>query len=107
MEDKKYEAGRVEITSEEYRDLVTEAVMARRDASEARSDKWRVESERDKIAKELELANKKIAELEMTIRSLQTSYPHIGSTPIPLNDIPKPWWSEVTCQSASKVKEDY
>ena len=45
MEEKKYEAGKVEISSAEYRDLVKEAVEARRDASEIRSEKWRLETE--------------------------------------------------------------
>ena len=39
MEEKKYEAGRVEISSAEYRDLVTQAVEAQKDASEARSER--------------------------------------------------------------------
>ena len=78
MEDKKYEAGRVEITSEEYRDLVTEAVMARRDASDERSEKWRVESEKKKVEDELHLTRKKIEELESVIRNLQTAYHQFG-----------------------------
>lgn len=99
-EDKKYEAGRVEITSEEYRDLVKEAVEARHDASQARSDKWKVESERDKIAKELELANKKIGELESVISDLRLGYSTLA--PTPNSNYPKPWWSEVTCQAVKK-----
>jgi predicted nucleic acid-binding Zn-ribbon protein len=75
MEEKKYEAGRVEISSAEYRDLVTEAVEARRDASEIRSEKWKLESEKSKLSKELEEANKKIAELENVLATLQASVP--------------------------------
>lgn len=71
MEERTYEAGRVEITSTEYRDLVREAVEARRDASDCRSEKWKVESERDRLKKELELATKKLAELESVISNLR------------------------------------
>lgn len=95
-EDKKYEAGRVEITSEEYRDLVKEAIEARNDASHARSDRWKIEIERDKIAKELELANKKIAELESLVDSLQTGFAYLGSTPNPYANI-----ANVTCKSSN------
>ena len=77
MEEKKYEAGRVEISSAEYRDLVTEAVEARRDASEARTEKWRLESENGKLKKELEETRKRIAELEHFYETLHSakSYP--------------------------------
>lgn len=64
MEDKKYEAGRVEISSAEYRDLVEEATKNSIEASEARSDRWRAESERDKLKAELEKANAEIADLK-------------------------------------------
>lgn len=101
MEEKKYEAGKVEISSAEYRDLIKEAVEARNDASQARSEKWKLESEKDKISKELELANKKIAELESLISGIQSqkAYTYITSTP-PQNN---PWLQhEVTCSSNSK-----
>ena len=64
MDEKKYEAGRVEISSAEYRDLVTEATENRIAASEARSDKWRAESERDKLKAELDKAHAEIADLK-------------------------------------------
>ena len=99
MEDKKYEAGRVEISSAEYRDLVTEAVEARREASEQRSEKWRLESEVKKCKEELANANKKVEELESIIRNLQT----YGSTPAPNN---APWWSQVTCATNIKKEND-
>lgn len=67
MDEKKYEAGRVEISSAEYRDLVTEATENRIAASEARSDKWRAESERDKLKAELEKAQATIADLEQKL----------------------------------------
>ena len=73
MEEKKYEAGKVEISSTEYRELIRDMVEARRDASENRSEKWRVENERDALKKELELAMKKIAELERVISGYSVS----------------------------------
>lgn len=71
MEERKYEAGRVEISAAEYRDLVKEAVEARRDASDSRSEKWKIESERDNLKKELESARKQIAELESAISMIR------------------------------------
>lgn len=111
MEDKKYEAGRVEISSAEYRDLVTEAVTNEKAASDARSEKWKVEDERNKLKKELESARARIAELEGILQTLQGSLTYQSA---PLN-VPsdathaKPWWSEVTCSShptATLAKED-
>lgn len=64
MEDKKYEAGKVEISSAEYRDLVTEAVTARSEASQERSRRWEVEETLKKTKEELELTKKKVGELE-------------------------------------------
>ena len=111
MEDKKYEAGRVEISSAEYRDLVTEAVANEKAASDARSEKWKVEDERNKLKKELESARARIAELEGILQTLQIGVQH---QPVPYNvpsdaHNPKPWWSEVTCTShptATLSKED-
>ena len=100
MEEKKYEAGRVEISSAEYRDLVTEAVEARRDASESRSEKWKLESEKSKLSKELEEANKKIAELESAIRNLQGT--PIYNTPV---TNPPEWWKQVTCTTLTNNTE--
>lgn len=70
MEERKYEMGRVEISSTEYRDLVTEAVQARNEASEYRSEKWRIERERDNLKEELESTRKQVAELETVISNL-------------------------------------
>ena len=64
MEEKKYEAGKVEISSAEYRDLVTEAVTARHEASEMRSEKWRLEDTLKKTKEELELTRNRVLELE-------------------------------------------
>jgi predicted nucleic acid-binding Zn-ribbon protein len=97
MEEKKYEAGKVEISSAEYRDLIKEMVEAQRDASEARSEKWRLESEKSKLSQELEAANKKIAELESILSTLQVGVAYSGTTPNTTSNPCKPWWSEVTC----------
>ena len=51
MEEKKYEAGRVEISSAEYRDLIKDMVEAQKEASEARSRYWNMECERNKLSK--------------------------------------------------------
>lgn len=104
MDEKKYETGKVEISSAEYRDLIKEAIEARCDASQARSDKWRLEDEKRKISQELELANKKIAELESVVSNLQAGLVY-APTYAP-NTVPnKPWWSEVTCSSNAKEEK--
>ena len=64
MEEKNYEAGRVEISSAEYRDLVKEAVEARHDASVERSERWKLEDTLKKTKEELELTRKRVLELE-------------------------------------------
>ena len=71
MEEKKYEAGRVEISSAEYRDLVAEAVEARNNASQERSKRWELESELKKTKEELEHTRKKVCELENLIQALR------------------------------------
>lgn len=111
MEDKKYEAGRVEISSAEYRELVTDAVTNEKAAYEARNERWKAETERDKAKKELEEARAKIAELESTLQALQGS---LANSSVPYN-IPsdathtKLWWNAVTgssAQTATLVKEN-
>ena len=72
MEEKKYEAGRVEISSAEYRDLVKDMVEAQKDAYEARHSKWQIETENKKLKEELALARKKIEELETLNTKLQS-----------------------------------
>jgi predicted RNase H-like nuclease (RuvC/YqgF family) len=101
MEEKNYEAGKVEISSAEYRDLIKDAVEAQMEASQQRSEKWRLESENSKLAKELEESKKRIAELESILSSFQIGLHHSG-TPDPNATPYKPWWSEVTCSSNSK-----
>lgn len=73
--EKKYE-GTVNITSAEYRELVTEAVTAKAEASEQRSAKWKLESEVSKLKaeieelrKSLEAAEAHIAEYKASLRS--------------------------------------
>jgi uncharacterized coiled-coil DUF342 family protein len=95
MEEKKYEAGRVEISSAEYRDLVTEAVEARREASEARSEKWRLESENSKLKKELDETCKRVTELENIYKSLHSTSNYPINTPQPSDDKKFPWLSDV------------
>ena len=87
MEEKKYEAGRVEISSAEYRDLIKDMVEAQKEASDARSRMWEARSERDKLSKELEETRKKVAELESVLASLQASVPSPNTTS---------WWNPLT-----------
>ena len=63
MEEKKYE-GIVQITSAEYRELVTQAVEATKDASALRSENWKHESKISKLEKELAEMRKRLAEYE-------------------------------------------
>ena len=64
MEEKNYEAGRVEISSAEYRDLVTEAVESKEAASRLRNENWKLESETKSLKEELACAMKRIDELK-------------------------------------------
>lgn len=79
-EKKQYEAGRVEISSAEYRDLIKDMVEARQAASDARSRMWEARSERDELAKELKETIKKVSELESILATLQASVPSPNST---------------------------
>ena len=81
MEEKKYEAGKVEISSAEYRDLVTEAVEARHDASEMRSEKWKIEDTLKKTKEELELTRKRVCELESINEALRSSRTQLFNIP--------------------------
>ena len=62
MEKEKQYEGSVNITSAEYRELVTEAVSAEAELSEVRSAKWKLESERDKLKTECEALRKQLDE---------------------------------------------
>ena len=94
MEEKKYEAGRVEISSAEYRVLIKDMVEAQKEASDARSRMWEARSERDKLAKELEETRKKVSELESILATLQASVPSPNNAP---------WWSQVTCNNTNDI----
>lgn len=65
MEEKTYEAGRVEISSAEYRDLIKEAVESSIAASDARSARWEAE-------KELEGAREEIAQLKKELDNMRS-----------------------------------
>lgn len=101
MEEKKYEAGRVEISSAEYRDLIKDMVEAQIEASENRSRCWSMESEKNKLANELEAANKRIAELERILSSLQVGTPIAPTVTL----THKPWWQEVSCSTNTKEEK--
>lgn len=76
MEEKKYEAGRVEISSAEYRDLVTEAVKAREEASQCRSEKWKLESEKKKAEEELAVVRKELDAIKKSYKQLCINLGH-------------------------------
>lgn len=67
MDEKKYEAGKVIISSTEYRELIEEKTTAKCEASEARSERWRIDRERDKLKAELEKAMAQIDDLKKMI----------------------------------------
>ena len=74
MDEKKYEAGRVEISSAEYRDLVTEAVESRESASHFRSENWKLESENKKLEEELSLTKKHVEELKSKLDMYECAF---------------------------------
>lgn len=65
---KEYEVGYVDITTEEYKDIITEAVSNRKDAEFERERRWKAESENKLLKEEIALMRKKIAELESELR---------------------------------------
>jgi hypothetical protein len=64
MEKKEYEIGYVEITTQEYKDLITEAVEHRKDAEKYLLEKCRVERENKELREELLETQKKVVMLE-------------------------------------------
>ena len=66
-EKKEYEIGYVEITTQEYKDLITEAVENRKDAEKYLHDKWKVEKENKELKEELLETQKRVVELEAII----------------------------------------
>lgn len=54
-EDRKYEiVGKVEIGTDEYRDLITQCAAAQREYEKERDRRWEVERERDSLRKKVE-----------------------------------------------------
>ena len=78
MEEKKYEAGRVEISSAEYRDLVKDAIDAHHDAEEQLRKRWEVEDVLKKTKEELEITRKKVSELE----KINEAFRRASQTPV-------------------------
>ena len=74
MDEKKYEAGRVEISSAEYRDLVKEAVESSEIASRLRNENWKLESENKKLEEELSLAKKHVEELISKLNMYESAF---------------------------------
>ena len=72
MENKKYE-GCVVITSEEYRELVTEAVQNKADYERACSERWKAEAENHKLKEEVAALNKKLQEIESRLANLSVA----------------------------------
>ena len=64
MENKEYGIGYVEITTQEYKDLITEAVTSHKDAERYLFEKYKVESENEALRKENARLKERIAELE-------------------------------------------
>ena len=71
MENNKvYEEGMVEITTTEYRDIITEMVEQRKDAEYASRERWRAETELKKVKEELLETQKRVVELEARLADL-------------------------------------
>ncbi len=64
MEKKEYSIiGKVEIGTDEYRDLIEGLTSARKEADEYRSKFWDAGSARDKAIKELEVTKRKLSSI--------------------------------------------
>ena len=61
--DKQYTSGTVNISTEEYRDLITELAEAKAESSQNNNQRWERERERDAARKELEELKIKYAKL--------------------------------------------
>ena len=71
MENNKvYEEGMVEITTTEYRDIITEMVEHKKDAEYEREKRWRTERELDNVKEELLETQKRVVELEARLADL-------------------------------------
>ena len=71
MEKKEYEIGYVEITTQEYKDLITEAVENRKDAEKYLLEKIKVENENKELKEELLLTQKRVVELEANLAAME------------------------------------
>lgn len=71
MENKIYEEGTVEITTTEYRDIITEMVEHRKDAERYLFDKIKVEAELKATQEELHLTQKRVVELEARLADME------------------------------------
>lgn len=69
MQEKTYTPGTVNISTEEYRDLITEMTESKQNADNYRSQKWDVEKERNDLKKELEDMKSKLAKLQAFVNS--------------------------------------
>lgn len=68
MENKNYE---VTITTEEYKNLITEAVENRKDAEHERDKRWRLEAELKAVNAELFETQKRVVELEARFADME------------------------------------
>lgn len=57
---KEYEIGYVDITTEEYKDIITQMVESRKDAEFERERRWRTESELNATKEELQSTKGKL-----------------------------------------------
>ena len=68
---KKYEEGYVEITTTEYKDLITEAVENRKDAEKYLHDKWNIERANKQLKEELIETQKRVVVLEAKLADME------------------------------------
>ena len=74
MEDKKYEiVGKVEIGTDEYRDLIENSIEAKKDADNYRS-KWWTEESKNRVLQEKVTKLEKFAEFVNSTDELKTKY---------------------------------
>ena len=71
MENKVYEEGMVEITTTEYRDIITEMVEHRKDAERYLIEKIKAENELKETKEELLLTQKRVVELEARLADME------------------------------------
>jgi intein-encoded DNA endonuclease-like protein len=64
---KEYEIGYVDITTEEYKDIITEMVENRKDAEFERHLRWKAEAELKSVKSELEEVKAKLNEVKLAL----------------------------------------